>query len=64
VQALWGLTAPGTESIEEARKVSTFNAKAETLMTKPTFTKAFLRRRCIVPAEAFYEWVPKGEDSR
>jgi putative SOS response-associated peptidase YedK len=61
VQAVWGLISPGTESREEAKKVSTFNARSETLMTKPTFTNAFLRRRCIVPAEAFYEWVgPKG----
>ena len=61
VQAVWSLISPSTESMEEARKVSTFNAKAETLMTKPTFTNAFLKRRCIVPAEAFYEWVgPKG----
>ena len=61
VQALWGLISPGTETREEAKKVSTFNARSETLMTKPTFTNAFLRRRCIVPAEAFYEWVgPKG----
>src|SRR5215510_14321861 len=61
VQAFWSLIATGTDSLEEARKVSTFNAKVETLMTKPTFTNAFLRRRCIVPAEAFYEWVgPKS----
>jgi putative SOS response-associated peptidase YedK len=61
VQALWGLISPGTETREEAKKVSTFNARSETLMTKPTFTNVFLRRRCIVPAEAFYEWVgPKG----
>jgi len=57
VQAFWSLIAPGTESIEEAKKVSTFNARAETLMTKPTFANAFLKRRCIVPSEAFYEWV-------
>ena len=44
VQALWGLIASGTESIEEARKVSTFNAKSETLMTRPTFANAFLKR--------------------
>src|SRR5262249_40040937 len=31
-------------------------------MTKPIFTNAFLRRRCIVPAEAFYEGV--GQKSR
>jgi putative SOS response-associated peptidase YedK len=61
VQAFWSLISPLTESREEARKVSTFNAKAETLITRPTFTNAFLKRRCIVPAEGFYEWVgPKS----
>jgi putative SOS response-associated peptidase YedK len=44
VQALWSLISPSTESMEEAKKVSMFNAKAETLMTKPTFTNAFLKR--------------------
>jgi putative SOS response-associated peptidase YedK len=52
---------PWAETLEHANKVSTFNAKAETLIEKPSFRNAFLRRRCIVPAEAFYEWVgPKG----
>src|SRR5262245_13383938 len=50
VQALWGLIASGTESIEEARKVSTFNARAETLMTRPTLHKCLpqtaLHRPC------------------
>src|SRR5689334_20721110 len=59
--AVWSLISPGSETREDAKKVSTFNARSETLMTKPTFTNAFLKRRCIVPAETFYEWVgPKG----
>ncbi len=58
----WSLMPPWAESLEHANKVSTFNAKAETLAEKPTFRNAFLKRRCIVPAEAFYEWVgPKGK---
>jgi len=36
---------------------STINAKAETLTTSPAFREAFERRRCLVPAEWFYEWV-------
>jgi putative SOS response-associated peptidase YedK len=32
------------------------NARAETVETAPAFRAAFARRRCIVPAEAFYEW--------
>ena len=35
---------------------STINAKGETVATAPAFREAFKRRRCLVPADAFYEW--------
>ena len=38
-----------------------FNAKAETAMNKPMFRNAVDRQRCIVPADAFYEWAPAGK---
>lgn len=35
---------------------STINAKSETVTTSPTFRDAMKRRRCLIPAEWFYEW--------
>ena len=35
---------------------STINAKSETVTTSPAFREAMKRRRCLVPAEWFYEW--------
>jgi putative SOS response-associated peptidase YedK len=34
----------------------TINAKAETITTAPAFREAIKHRRCLVPADAFYEW--------
>jgi putative SOS response-associated peptidase YedK len=54
---LWSLLGPWAESLDKANEASTFNAKAETLTDRPAYRNAFLKRRCVVPAEAFYEWV-------
>jgi putative SOS response-associated peptidase YedK len=59
---LWSLLGPWADRLEQANQASTFNAKAETLTDRPAYRNAFLKRRCIVPAEGFYEWVgPKKE---
>src|SRR5215831_16375800 len=54
---LWSLLPPSAKRLDFANEISTFNAKAETLAEKPTFRNAFLTRRCVVPAEAFYKWI-------
>src|ERR1019366_790028 len=50
----WGLV-PGWAKDPSAVR-STFNARAETVATKPTFRSAFKRWRILVPVDAFYEW--------
>jgi putative SOS response-associated peptidase YedK len=37
------------------------NARAETLEAKPSFNEAFMRRRCLIPADGFYEWEKLGK---
>lgn len=50
----WGLVPSWAESPKVGARM--INARSETLATKPAFRAAFLRRRCIVPADGFYEW--------
>jgi len=50
----WGLIPHWATSTRDAAR--TINARAETVATTPAFGEAFRRRRCLVPADGFYEW--------
>jgi putative SOS response-associated peptidase YedK len=50
----WGFVPAFTKVLKEARRPA--NARSETVATSGMFRNAFARRRCIVPAAAFYEW--------
>jgi putative SOS response-associated peptidase YedK len=52
--ASWGLV--NTWATDNNRASQCINAKAESLQERTTFREAFLQRRCIVPADGFYEW--------
>jgi len=54
VMARWGLI-PGW-SKESRTKYSTINARIESAAEKPTYRMPFKRRRCLIPADGFYEW--------
>lgn len=54
----WGLIPAWVKTIEEAQKMRTYtiNARSDTVFTKPAFRQAIRQRRCLIPAEGFYEW--------
>ena len=54
----WGLIPNWSDDPRIASR--TFNARAETVATSPTFRDAFRRRRCLVPVDGFYEWLRDG----
>lgn len=54
----WGLIPSWTKNREEAEGIRqhTLNARSETVFTKPSFRNGIRHRRCLVPADGFYEW--------
>jgi putative SOS response-associated peptidase YedK len=50
----WGLVPFYAETARGAARL--INARAETAEASPAFRTSFARRRCIIPADAFYEW--------
>ena len=53
-RASWGLVNRWAK--DNSRASQCINAKAETIEQRSTFRKAFQQRRCVVPADGFYEW--------
>ncbi len=59
LQALtWGLIPFWVKTPVQAAQMrsKTLNARAETVLEKPSFRRAIRQRRCLIPADGFYEW--------
>lgn len=61
----WGLIPYWAKDPDPKRFRGTFNARAETVDTIPSFSASFARRRCLIPASAFVEFpVVRGRKIR
>ena len=59
ISARWGLRPAWM--VKDLPTGPLFNARSETVADKPSFAKAFARRRCLIPADGFYEWQREGK---
>lgn len=53
-QLRWGLTPSWAKDESMASKM--INARSETLLERPSFRNLVYRKRCVIPADSFYEW--------
>lgn len=58
----WGLVPGWAKDVAVGQKM--INARSETLTEKPSFRTALVRRRCLIPADGFYEWERHADGSR
>jgi putative SOS response-associated peptidase YedK len=55
VRMRWGLVPRWWSKPLKELRMATFNARAETVETKPVFRDAFKRSRCLIPMPGYYE---------
>lgn len=55
----WGLISSWAKDAKMAAQM--INARSETLAVKPSFKNLLKRRRCLVPATGFYEWISSAK---
>jgi len=61
MKARWGLVPPWADDLAIGNRM--INARGETVDSKASFKKPFASRRCLIPADGYYEWV-KTDDGK
>ena len=55
----WGLVPSWAKDLSIGNRM--INARAESVADKPAFRAAFRRRRCLIPADGYFEWLKRGK---
>jgi putative SOS response-associated peptidase YedK len=60
----WGLIPSWTRSTDDAEAIRfrTFNARAESITSRPSFSGSFRSKRCLIPVKGFFEWQHSGNE--
>ncbi|MEV0404617.1 SOS response-associated peptidase [Actinoallomurus sp. NPDC050550] len=60
--ARWGLVPSWAKDLSIGARM--INARVETVHEKPAFRRAFVRRRCLLPADGYYEWYAREDGGK
>ena len=58
----WGLIPSWASDVSIGNRL--INGRSETVLEKPAFRESFRTRRCLIPADGFYEWKKTGKEKQ